>query len=40
MKLSNPPLLYKNFEKVVATGGQNYDPTAQEADEKKIEKIV
>lgn len=39
MKLSNPPLLYKNFEKVVATGGQNYDPTTQEAEEKKIEKI-
>ncbi len=39
MKLSNPPLLYKNFEKIVATGGQNYDPTTQETEEKKIEKI-
>jgi hypothetical protein len=39
MKLSNPPLLYKNFEKVITTGGQNYDPTAQDVEEKKIEKI-
>ena len=39
MKLSNPPLLYKNFEKVIATGGQNYDPTVQDVEEKKIEKI-
>ena len=39
MKLSNPPLLYKNFEKVIATGGQNYDPSIGDTDEKKIEKI-
>ena len=39
MKLSNPPLMYKNFEKVIATGGQNYNPTAPVAEEKKIEKI-
>jgi len=36
MKLQNPPLLYKNFEKIMATGGQNYDPTANDED-KKIE---
>jgi len=36
MKLQNPPLMYKNFEKVIATGGQNYDPTANVQD-KKIE---
>ena len=44
MKLSNPPLLFKNFEKVVVTGGQktvkSVEDTTQKkmAEEKKIEK--
>jgi hypothetical protein len=33
MKLQNPPLMYKNFEKVIATGGQNYDPSLAEAND-------
>jgi hypothetical protein len=37
MKLQNPPLMYKNFEKVMATGGQNYDPTVNDTELKKIE---
>ena len=37
MKLQNPPLMFKNFEKVVATGG--IDMTQDER-EKKIENNV
>jgi len=30
-------LMYKNFEKVVATGGQNYDPSVNDPKENTFE---
>jgi len=37
MKLGNPPVMYKNFEKVMVTGGQK--KIEDNTEEKKIEKI-
>jgi len=39
MKLGNPPLMYKNFEKVIVEGGKNSQENKEITEQKKIEKI-
>tara|TARA_R110001632_G_scaffold2459_5_gene11063 strand:+ start:5951 stop:6733 length:783 start_codon:yes stop_codon:yes gene_type:complete len=38
MKLSNPPLMYKNFEKLIATGGSGMTLADEVEEQKELEK--
>jgi hypothetical protein len=40
MKLSNPPEMYKNFEKVIGTGGMREDEDDDEPSEEKQKNII